>query len=106
MSQVEGWVGINEVASYLHVTKQSIFRWVRDRNLPVHRAGRLLRFKLSEVDEWVKAGNGSTNKPESKANSVPAQEAPAPSAVPTKEVKDSDQEPIVKKKPGRAKKAN
>ena len=56
MSTEEGWVGVAEVAVHLQVTRDSIYRWVDSKGLPAHRVGRLLRFRLSEVDDWVKAG--------------------------------------------------
>lgn len=55
MAPEEGWVGIEEVAAHLRVAKESIYRWVDSKGFPAHRVGRLLRFKLSEVDEWVTA---------------------------------------------------
>ena len=33
-----------------------MYRWIESRKLPAHRIGRLWKFKLSEVDEWVRAG--------------------------------------------------
>ncbi|TET39239.1 MAG: DNA-binding protein [Planctomycetota bacterium] len=48
----EGWVGIKEVAAHLRVAKESIYRWAESKGFPAHRVGRLLRFQLSEVDEW------------------------------------------------------
>ena len=59
MVSEEGWVGIADVAAHLSVAKDSIYRWGDTKNFPLHRVGRLLRFRLSEVDEWVKAGGGS-----------------------------------------------
>ena len=56
MATEEGWVDIAEVAAHLQVTKDSIYRWVDTKDFPARRVGRLLRFRLSEVDEWVKAG--------------------------------------------------
>ena len=32
-------------------------QWIETRALPAHRVGRLWKFKLSEVDKWVRAGN-------------------------------------------------
>jgi excisionase family DNA binding protein len=58
MAPEEGWVGIEEVAAHLRVAKESIYRWVDSKGFPAHRVGRLLRFKLSEVDEWVTASGG------------------------------------------------
>ena len=31
----------------------------RSKGLPAHRVGRLLRFRLSEVNKWVKTSSGS-----------------------------------------------
>jgi len=58
----ERWVNIDEVASHLGVTKDSIYRWVEKKQFPAHRVGRLFRFKLSEVDEWVRRGGGTAGK--------------------------------------------
>ena len=59
MASGEGWVGIADVAAHLSVAKDSIYRWVDTKDFPAHRVGRLLRFRLSEVDEWVRTGGGS-----------------------------------------------
>ena len=59
MASEEGWVNIGEVASHLSVGRDSIYRWVDAKGFPAHKVGRLLRFRLSEVDEWVRAGGGS-----------------------------------------------
>ena len=53
MASEEAWVGIAEVAAHLSVARDSIYRWVEAKDFPAHRVGRLLRFRLSEVDEWV-----------------------------------------------------
>ena len=62
MTSEEGWVGIAEVAAHLSVGKDSIYRWVDSKDFPAHKVGRLLRFQLSEVDEWVRAGGGNRQK--------------------------------------------
>jgi len=54
----EKWVGVDDVAAHLGVARDSIYRWVEKRRLPARKVGRLLRFKLSEVDAWVEAGGG------------------------------------------------
>ncbi len=53
MDDRERWVNIAEVASHLGVGKQTVYRWVADKGFPARRVGRLLRFRLSEVDRWV-----------------------------------------------------
>jgi excisionase family DNA binding protein len=64
MTAPEPWVGITEVAAHLGVNKDSVYRWIEGKGLPAHRVGRLYRFKLSEVDEWVRTGEaGRENDP-------------------------------------------
>jgi excisionase family DNA binding protein len=58
MALEEGWVSVQDVAAHLRVAKESIYRWIDSKGFPAHRVGRLLRFKLSEVDEWVQARGG------------------------------------------------
>ena len=62
MATEERWVSIVEVAAHLQVTKESIYRWVDLKSFPAHRVGRLLRFRLSEVDDWVQNSGGSDSK--------------------------------------------
>ena len=44
MANMEGWVGVTDVASHLGVNKDSIYRWINTKGFPAHRVGRLLRF--------------------------------------------------------------
>lgn len=50
MATEEGWRGVAEVAAHLQVGRDSIYRWSDTKGFPVHKVGRLLRFRLSEVD--------------------------------------------------------
>ena len=52
----EPWVSVEDVAKHLGVVKDSIYRWIEHRGLPAHKIGRLWKFKLTEVDAWVRAG--------------------------------------------------
>ena len=58
MAVEEGWVGIGEVADHLQVARDTVYRWVDSKGFPAHRVGRLLQFRLSEVDEWVQNSSG------------------------------------------------
>lgn len=61
MDASERWVGVDEVASHLGVAKDSVYRWIDERGLPAHRVGRLFRFKLSEIDDWVRRDDQRKN---------------------------------------------
>lgn len=52
----EPWASVEEVAKHLGVAKDSVYRWIDHRGLPAHKIGRLWKFKLTEVDDWVRAG--------------------------------------------------
>lgn len=52
----EPWASVEDVAKHLGVAKDSVYRWIDTRSLPAHKIGRLWKFKLSEVDTWVRAG--------------------------------------------------
>ncbi len=59
MANEERWVSVEDVAVHLQVTKDSVYRWVDRKGLPSHKVGRLLRFKLSEVDKWIESGGSA-----------------------------------------------
>ena len=65
MTTTEPWASVEDVAKHLGVAKDSVYRWIEARKLPAHRIGRLWKFKLSEVDEWVRAGGAQEDELES-----------------------------------------
>ncbi len=60
----EPWVSVEEVAKHLGVAKDSVYRWIESRALPAHRIGRLWKFKLTEVDEWVRTRGAGSDEAE------------------------------------------
>jgi excisionase family DNA binding protein len=58
----EPWVSVEIVAKHLGVTKDSIYRWIDHKRLPAHKIGRLWKFKLSEVDDWVRASGAVSDE--------------------------------------------
>ncbi len=59
MAAEERWVGVEDVAKHLGVNKDSVYRWIDKMGLPAHRVGRLLRFRISEIDDWVRADSAN-----------------------------------------------
>jgi len=57
----EPWASVEDVAKHLGVVKDSVYRWIEHRRLPAHKIGRLWKFKLSEVDKWVRVGGAGEN---------------------------------------------
>ena len=52
-------VSVDEVANHVGVAKDSDYRWIEAKGLPAHGVGRLWKFKLTEIDKWVRAGGAS-----------------------------------------------
>jgi excisionase family DNA binding protein len=52
----EQFVMVREAAAHLHLKPATLRYWVsvKYREIPFHRAGRRVLFKLSELDEWSK----------------------------------------------------
>ncbi|MEN6533113.1 MAG: helix-turn-helix domain-containing protein [Bryobacteraceae bacterium] len=63
---VDRWFSVSEVAAHLGVATDTVYRWIDNKGLPAHRVGRLWKFKLYEVDAWVRSGgadeSGETGK--------------------------------------------
>lgn len=50
------WLSVDEIGDYLGVKRDTIYNWISDRQMPAHRVGRLWKFKIEEVDAWVRDG--------------------------------------------------
>lgn len=61
MQTTEAWVSVDEVAKHLGVAKDSVYRSIDHRGLRAHKIARLWKFKLSDLDAWVRAGGATAN---------------------------------------------
>ena len=58
-SMPEKWVNLEDIAGYLSVSHDTIRAWIRKGTIPYSRAGKQYKFKISEVDKWVREGKTS-----------------------------------------------
>ena len=58
-NKVEHWVSSKEIAEHLGINKDTLHRWIKNKSIPCHRVGMLCKFKISEIDEWIKNGGGA-----------------------------------------------
>lgn len=56
---IEKWSTLKDVQEYLGVGRESILQWIAKRGMPAYKVGRLWKFKLSEVDEWIRSGGAA-----------------------------------------------
>lgn len=47
------------IAAHLGVTKETVYIWIADKEMPAHKVGRLWKFQASEVDEWIRSGGAA-----------------------------------------------
>jgi len=55
----ERWLSVDQIAEHLGVSKESIYRWLERGRIPAHRVGKLWKFQISEVNDWVRRGQAS-----------------------------------------------
>lgn len=47
------WLRIDNIATYLRVTKDTVYARIAESCMPAHKAGRMWKFQTTEMDEWV-----------------------------------------------------
>jgi len=60
----EPWATSEEICTYLRISPNTLTRWIAARGMPAHRVGRSLRFKVAEVDAWIRSGAAAEDKSE------------------------------------------
>ena len=60
---------ISEVAAYLNIKQKSIYAKVSAGEIPHYRIGRLIRFRLDEIDKWLE-GCSKQNQPDASGHKV------------------------------------
>ena len=53
------WLSVEEICEYLGVKKDTVYAFIKDKEMPAHKVGRSWKFKTHEVDEWVRSGNAT-----------------------------------------------
>ena len=51
------WLPVDETEKYLGIKKDIVYKWVKRRKMPAHKVGRLLKFQVKEIDQWVREPN-------------------------------------------------
>lgn len=54
------WLSVDDIAEYLGVKRDTIYKWIAEREMPAHKVGRFWKFKKDQVDVWVEAGGSAT----------------------------------------------
>lgn len=47
------FIGTEEIAEYMDLSVNTIYSWVYSRKIPFFKMGRLVKFDLKEIDNWM-----------------------------------------------------
>ncbi|MCZ6449424.1 MAG: helix-turn-helix domain-containing protein [Deltaproteobacteria bacterium] len=61
-THTDRWLSVDDIAAYLGLKRDTVYRWISERNMPGHKIGRLWKFRKEEVDKWVKSGGADEAK--------------------------------------------
>ncbi|OHD59800.1 MAG: transcriptional regulator [Spirochaetes bacterium GWF1_41_5] len=50
------WLSVDEIAAYLGLKRDTVYKWLDKGHIPAHKVGRLWKFKKDEIDKWVRSG--------------------------------------------------
>ena len=53
------WLSVDEIAEYLGIKRDTVYKWIDRKRLPAHKVGSLWKFRKEEIDTWVRSGNAS-----------------------------------------------
>ena len=59
MSSLSRWLSVEEIPHHLGVSRDTVYSWISNRQMPAHKIGRLWKFQVAEVDAWVRSGGAS-----------------------------------------------
>lgn len=59
MTAMDRYLKVSELCDYLSVSDETIYRWIRENELPAHRVGKRWMFRRVEVDLWIENGKAA-----------------------------------------------
>lgn len=57
IEKVERWLSMKEISEYLGISRDTALSWIEKRGMPGVKVGRIWKFKISEVDSWMRSEN-------------------------------------------------
>jgi excisionase family DNA binding protein len=53
------YLSVSEICTYLGIKRDTVYKWIDKKEFPAHRVGKFWKFKISEVDQWVKSNSNN-----------------------------------------------
>ena len=57
MMQNEKWVSMEDICSHLDCSRDTVKKMIKNQNMPAYKIDRKWKFKISEVDAWMRCNN-------------------------------------------------
>jgi len=64
------WLSVDEIAAYLGIKRDTVYKWISEKQMPAHKIGRLWKFRKEEVDEWVRSGGAGGDEESAQATAT------------------------------------
>ena len=58
----ERWLSVAEIADHLGIKRDTVYKWIDRKSMPAHKVGKLWKFKVSEIDGWVRDGGAALSE--------------------------------------------
>ena len=55
-------LNVEELSEYIGLSTSTIYSWVSQRRIPFVKCGRLTKFDLQRIDEWIKESSVEEKK--------------------------------------------
>ena len=55
-------ININELSEYIGLSISTLYSWVSQRRIPFVKCGRLTKFDLERIDEWIEESSVEEKK--------------------------------------------
>ncbi len=67
------WLSVDEIAEYLGIKRDTVYKWIDRKNMPAHKVGSLWKFKKEEIDDWVRSGGAAHKASDNDENCLEAE---------------------------------
>lgn len=70
MAENEKWVSMEDICSHLNCSRDAVKKMIKNQNMPAYKIDRKWKFKISEVDAWMRSNNRVDQKRDEVNNNV------------------------------------
>jgi len=70
VAENEKWVSMEDICSHLNCSRDTVKKMIKNQNMPAYKIDRKWKFKISEVDAWMRSNNRVDQKRDEVNNNV------------------------------------